>query len=88
MLETEGVHDGGRADETIHQALEQGRSQDFERSSVYVSVFELAARREGRALPKASIPRIKLQGPKITRDLTTEWYALRVEQRFERCLSR
>ena len=76
------------SDETIHQALEQGRSQDFERSSVYASVFELAGRREGRALPKASIPRIKLQGPKITRDLTTEWYALRVEQRFERCLSR
>jgi hypothetical protein len=76
------------SDETIHQALEQGRSQDFERSSVYASVFELAGRREGRALPKASIPRIKLQGPKITRDLTTEWYALRVEQRFERCLNR
>jgi hypothetical protein len=55
---------------------------------VYVSVFELAGRREGRVLPKASIPRIKLQGPKITRDLTTEWYALRVEQRFERCLNR
>jgi hypothetical protein len=55
---------------------------------VYASVFELAGRREGRALPRASIPRIKLQGPKITRDLTTEWYARRVEQRFERCLDR
>jgi Protein of unknown function (DUF1615) len=75
-------------DETIRRALEQGRSQDFERSSVYASVFELAGRREGRALPRASIPRIKLQGPKITRDLTTEWYARRVEQRFERCLDR
>jgi Protein of unknown function (DUF1615) len=75
-------------DETIHRALEQGRSQDFERSSVYVSVFELAERREGRALPRASIPRIKLQGPKISRHLTTEWYALRVEKRFESCLNR
>ena len=75
-------------DEAIHQALEQGRSQEFERSSVYTSVFELAERREGRVLPKASIPRIKLEGPKISRNLTTEWYALRVEQRFERCLNR
>jgi hypothetical protein len=75
-------------DETIHRALEQGRSQEFERSSVYTSVFELAERREGRVPPKASIPRIKLEGPKISRDLTTEWYALRVEQRFERCLNR
>jgi Protein of unknown function (DUF1615) len=75
-------------EEAIHQALEQGRSEEFERSSVYTAVFELAERRAGRALQKASIPRIKLQGPKITRDLTTEWYALRVEQRFERCLNR
>jgi hypothetical protein len=76
------------SDEAIHQALEQGRSQDFEHSSVYAAVFELADRRERRVLPKASIPRISLQGPKITRNLTTEWYAERVEQRFERCLNR
>ena len=37
---------------------------------------------------RAAVPRIKLQGPKITRRLTTDWYAHRVDERFQRCLSR
>jgi hypothetical protein len=76
------------SEDAIHEALEQGRSEDFERSGLYASVFELADRRAGRHVARAAIPRIKLQGPKIRRELTTEWYAGRVEQRFERCLSR
>jgi Protein of unknown function (DUF1615) len=78
----------GLNDEQIHAALEQGRSKDFERTAVYASVFELAERRAGRPLARAVIPTIKLGGPKITRNLTTDWYAHRVEQRFERCLAR
>jgi hypothetical protein len=73
-------------DDAIHAALEQDRSRDFERSRVYRAVFELADRSAGHTLPRAIVPRIKLAGPKITRDLTTDWYAHRVEQRFERCL--
>jgi hypothetical protein len=76
------------SDESIHAALEQGRSKDFERTELYRAVFELAERSAGRSLPKAIIPKIKLEGPKITRDLSTDWYAHRVEQRFERCLAR
>ncbi|MGC5204340.1 DUF1615 family protein, partial [Klebsiella pneumoniae] len=34
------------------------------------------------------LPRIKLQGPKISRNLTTEWYARRVDGRFQQCLKR
>ena len=78
----------GLHDEDIHAALELGRSKDFERTALYRSVFELAERRTGHPLPKAVIPRIRLQGPKITRNLSTDWYAHRVEQRFERCLAR
>jgi len=74
--------------DAIHGALEEGRSHDFERSALYRAVFELAERHAGRPLPRAVIPTIKLQGPKITHALTTDWYAHRVEQRFERCLMR
>ncbi len=69
-------------DSAIHNALEQGRSADFEQTQLYRGVFALAERAEGHPLPRASIPRIQLHGPKIARSLTTEWYARRVDQRF------
>jgi hypothetical protein len=75
-------------DGAIHGVLEQGRSQAFERTPLYQKVFALADKAEGRPLPRAAIPRIELHGPKIARRLTTEWYARRVDQRFQRCLSR
>jgi uncharacterized protein DUF1615 len=71
----------------IHKALEQGRSSDFERTPLYQRIFALAEQAQGHALPRALVPRIKLQGPKITRNLTTDWYAHRVDDRFNRCLS-
>ena len=75
------------SDDAIHAALEQGRSAEFERTHLYQQVFALAERAAGHPLPRASLPRIQLHGPKIERRLTTEWYAHRVDQRFNRCLN-
>ncbi|HEY0857130.1 MAG TPA: DUF1615 family protein, partial [Albitalea sp.] len=68
--------------------LEQGDSDALERSTFYKRVFALADKQEGRALPRAMVPRIALQSPKITRKLTTQWFANRVDERHRRCLSR
>lgn len=73
-------------DDRIHQALEQGTGQSFERTALYRRVFMLADRKSGRRLPRAVVPRIRLEGPKIERPLTTAWYARRVNGRFERCV--
>jgi hypothetical protein len=72
----------------IRRALEQGESAEFERSALYRRVFELAEKIEGRALPRAVVPTIELKSPKITRRLTTDWFANRVDGRHRRCLSR
>ena len=72
----------------IHEALEEGRTRDLERSQVYERVFALAERVARHPLPRAIVPVIRLQGPKISRTLTTSWYAHRVDGRFERCLGR
>lgn len=69
----------------IHSALEQERSKDFADTRLYRTVFELADRTRGASLPRAIMPRIDLHGPKISRKLTTAWYAERVNGRFERC---
>ena len=75
------------SDSAIHGALEQGKGADFERTPLYRHVFGLAERVEGRPPPRAALPRIQLHSPKISRKLTTEWYAHRVDQRFHSCLS-
>ena len=73
-------------DSAIRSALEQGKGADFERTQLYIDVFGLAERVEGQPPPRASLPRIQLHSPKISRKLTTEWYAHRVDQRFHSCL--
>jgi hypothetical protein len=74
------------SDAAIHAALGKARTQSFETSALYVRVFELADQATGRAVQRALLPSISLRGPKIQRHLTTEWYARRVDQRFQRCL--
>lgn len=71
----------------IHDGLEQGASADFSTSPLYRRVFALADRLERRPLPRAMVPRITLKSPKITRKLSTAWFADRVDQRYQRCMA-
>ena len=76
----------GLSDSDIQAALEQGTAAGFGQTALYRRVFALADRKTGRRLPRAILPQIRLEGPKIVRPLTTGWYARRVNGRFERCL--
>jgi hypothetical protein len=78
----------GLDDAAIRRDLALGNDERFERAPVYVRVFEMADRAAGRALPRAIVPTIDLKSPKITRTLTTEWFAGRVDERYRRCLAR
>ena len=72
----------------IRRDLELGKTERFERTQLYERVFALADKLSGGPLPRAVVPRISLQSPKITRKLTTEWFANRVDERYKRCLLR
>jgi hypothetical protein len=72
----------------IRRDLERGKTPDFERSRLYMRVFALADKASGQRVPRAVLPRIKLQSPKITRNLTTDWFANRVDTRRRACLGR
>ena len=78
----------GLGDAAIRSALEQDEGQGFEKTRLYARVFELADRQERRPVPRAVVPKIRLQGPKISRPLTTEWFARRVDDRYRACLAR
>jgi hypothetical protein len=72
----------------IRHDLELGRAPSFESSRLYARVFELADRAKGKPVARAVIPGIELQSSKITRKLTTEWFAKRVAERQRNCLAR
>jgi hypothetical protein len=83
MADTLGMTPG-----EIHRALAKAHLGSFERSELYTRVFAIADRRNGKPLPRATLPRIRLHSPKITRKLTTEWFATRVNQRYNRCMAK
>lgn len=78
----------GMSDAAIRRALEDGSGPSLQRSVLYRRVFQLAETAARKPLPRAIIPRITLKSPKITRELTTEWFARRVDERQQRCLTR
>lgn len=78
----------GMDDAAIHADLQREGNVDFEDTRLYRQLFALAEQRAGRPLPRAIVPQINLVGPKISRKLTTEWYANRVESRYRSCMAR
>jgi len=75
-------------DAAIRRDLERGDQSDFADTRLYKRIFGLADTGRGRPVPRAIVPKIRLQSPKITRQLTTEWFAKRVDERYEKCLLR
>ena len=74
----------GLGERQIRRDLERGMEHEFEETELYRKVFELA---DARApAPRALVPSIRLQSVKISRKLTTEWFARRVDDRYRRCL--
>lgn len=75
-------------DADIRAALALERSPKFEDTGLYRAVYALAERKVGGPLARARVPQIDLHSPKITRKLTTAWFADRVNQRWKRCMAR
>ena len=78
----------GMDEREIRRELAQSDRLEFSSGALHSQVFALADARAGRALPRALIPGIRLDSPKITRELTTEWFANRVDSRYRQCLQR
>ena len=77
----------GMNNSDIRRQLEKGDSLAFEKTDLYQKVFTLAEQKSGKALPRAILPGIQLESPKITRNLTTAWFAKRVDERRARCMA-
>ncbi|HEV8257269.1 MAG TPA: DUF1615 domain-containing protein [Casimicrobiaceae bacterium] len=76
------------SNEDIRRDLDLGKTQSFEQTRLYARVFGLADMLTGKPAPRAVLPQISLHSPKITRNLTSDWFANRVEGRYQTCLQR
>ena len=72
----------------IRRDLLLEKSADFGLSPLFARLFALADKSAGQPVPRQAMPQIDLKSPKITRKLTTEWFARRVEGRYRTCLTR
>ncbi len=73
----------------IRADLQRGEQAGFANTDLYRQVFAMAdAKGMGKPVPRAALPDIALSSPKISRKLTTAWFAGRVEARWKACLAR
>jgi hypothetical protein len=70
----------------IRRDLQRSDSLAFEDTALHGDVYAVAEARAKGPLTHARVPDITLHGPKLTRKLTTAWYAARVDARYDRCL--
>lgn len=75
-------------DAAIRKALQSGGRHSFESSALYRHVFAQAEAVINGPLARARVPEIKLNSPKITRQLTTDWFANRVNARWNQCMAK
>lgn len=72
----------------ILRDLKLEKSAAFGQSELYRKTYALADQRFGKPAAREQLPQIDLKSPKITRKLTTEWFAKRVDGRYQSCLAR
>jgi hypothetical protein len=72
----------------IRRDLLLEKTAAFGQSPTFTRTFGLADQNAGRPVSRQVMPQIDLKSPKISRKLTTEWFARRVEGRYRDCLKR
>lgn len=71
----------------IRRDLQSSDRLAFEDTTLYRRVYAAAEARAKGPLARARVPDITLHSPKITRKLSTAWFAGRVDARFDRCMA-
>lgn len=72
----------------IERDLQQEKNSAFAQSELYRKLFALADKQAGKPQPRERMPQIDLHSPKISRKLTTQWFADKVNVRYQACMAR
>lgn len=72
----------------LRSDLKQEKEAGFEKTQTYIAVNKLYKAKTGKDAPYAIMPEVLITGPKLSRDYNTNWYASRVNGRYESCMHR
>ncbi|WP_180059060.1 DUF1615 domain-containing protein [Acinetobacter sp. YH12128] len=72
----------------IRSDLKKEKDQDFEDTLTYKAVKKLYQEKTGKEPFYAMMPEVVISGPKLSRDYNTNWFATRVDGRYQTCMHR
>jgi hypothetical protein len=72
----------------IRSDLKKEKEKDFEDTATYRAVTKLYEEKTGKKAFYATMPQVVISGPKLSRDYNTNWFASRVNGRYETCMQR
>lgn len=72
----------------IRDDLKLEKEKKFESTQTYIALTKLYKAKTGKEPIYAIMPQVVISGPKLSRDYNTNWYATRVNGRYESCMQR
>lgn len=71
----------------IRQDLKKEKHRDFEGTQTYRAINEMFKKRYKKDPSYAIMPQVVISGPKLSRDYNTNWFATRVDGRYQTCMA-
>lgn len=72
----------------VRNDLEKEKELEFENTNTYSTLQKLYKDQTGKIAPYAIMPQVIISGPKLSKEYNTNWYATRVNGRYEACMNR
>ena len=72
----------------IRADLKKEKDKKFEDTATYQEITRLYQEKTGKEPMYAVMPEVVISGPKLSRDYNTNWFASRVNGRYETCMQR
>lgn len=72
----------------IRSDLKKEKEKDFEDTTTYRAVSKLYKEKTGKEPIYAIMPEVVISGPKLSRDYNTNWFASRVNGRYQTCMQK
>lgn len=75
------------SDTQIRNDLKKEKRQSFEETATYKAVNDLFKKKRGKNPSYAIMPQVVISGPKLSQDYNTNWFATRVDKRYQTCMT-